>query len=458
MTDQTTTDQTAELTSLILELSAIRQRMLDLEVLGLQKSGEIHPTYVQSARNLFHYLALRRHEMRPIQERLSALGLSSLGRTESHVLTSVNKVLEALHRSAQIPVSEPPAPAPINSFEEGRALLNQHTEALFGPPPAKRTARIMVTMPSEAADAPMLIERLLANGMDCMRINCAHDDASAWKRMIEHLRHAEESLGRKCRVLMDLAGPKLRTGGIEPGPQVIKWSPRRNPVGKVIAPAKIWLYPEEQPTAPPVPADASLPVSGQWLERLSIGDRIGFEDERGAHRDMRVVEAVGQCFWLEADQTAYVTPGTVLRLRSGSKKDQGKQKSHEAKLGLLPVREQFLILREGDTLILTDDQIAGRPAQLDDEGKLISPAQIGCTLPAVFSDVRVGESIWFDDGKIGGVIESVESRQVVVRITQARVRGEKLRADKGINLPDSTLRLPALTEKDIRDPLCRCPC
>jgi len=450
-TDQTATDETAELMNLIHELSAIRQSMLDLEALGLQQAGKIHPTYLHSARNLFHYLALRRHEMRPIQERLSAFGLSSLGRTESHVLTSVNKVLEALHRLAQIPVSEPPAPAPINSFEEGRALLEQHTEALLGPPPEKRTARIMVTMPTEAANAPMLIEQLLANGMDCMRINCAHDDASAWKRMIEHLRHAEQSLGRKCRVLMDLAGPKLRTGGIEPGPQVIKWRPQRNPVGKVMSPAKIWLYPEEQPTVPPAPADASLPVSGLWLERLSIGDRIDFEDQRGAQRHVRVVETVGQCFWLEADRTAYVAPGTVLQLRSGRKKDRGRQKSDEAKLGPLPAREQFLILKQADTLILTDDQIAGRPAQLDDEGKLISPAQIGCTLPAVFSDVRVGESIWFDDGKIGGVIESVESRQIIVRITQARDRGEKLRADKGINLPDSTLRLPALTEKDIRD-------
>lgn len=451
MTDQTATDETAELMNLIHELSAIRQSMLDLEALGLQQAGEIHPTYLQSARNLFHYLALRRHEMRPIQERLSALGLSSLGGTESHVLTSVNKALEALHRLAQMPAYEPTTPAPINSFEEGRALLEQHTEVLLGPPPAKRTTRIMVTMPTEAANAPELIEQLLANGMDCMRINCAHDDASAWKRMIEHLRHAEQSLGRKCRILMDLAGPKLRTAGIEPGPQVIKWRPRRNPGGKIISPAKIWLYPEEHPTVPPAPADASLPVSGLWLERLSIGDRIDFEDQRGAQRHVRVVETVGQCFWLEADQTAYVAPGTVLRLRSGRKKDRDRQKTDEVKLGPLPAREQFLILKQADTLILTEDQIAGRPAQLDDEGKLISPAQIGCTLPAVFSDVRVGESIWFDDGKIGGVIESVESRQIIVRITQARVRGEKLRADKGINLPDSTLRLPALTEKDIRD-------
>lgn len=268
------TDQTAELMNLIHELSAIRQRMLELEALGLRKTGEVHPTYMQSARNLFHYLALRSHEMRPIQERLSALGLSSLGRTESHVLTSVNKVLAALHRMAQIPATEPISPPPIIGFDEGRVLLEQHTEALLGPPPAKRTARIMVTMPTGAANDPVLIEQLLANGMDCMRINCAHDDASAWKRMIEHLRHAEQSLGRRCRVLMDLAGPKLRTGPIESGIQVIKWSPRRNPLGKVVSPARIWLYPEGQPTIAPLPADACLPISGRWLERLNSGDRI----------------------------------------------------------------------------------------------------------------------------------------------------------------------------------------
>jgi pyruvate kinase len=444
-------DRSSELVNLIDELRVIRQSMLDLEALGLRKAGEIHPSYLQSARNLFHYLALRRREMRPIQERLSALGLSSLGRTESHVLTSVNKVLDALHRLAQMPAYEPAEPAPINSYEEGRALLEQHTEALLGPPPSRRTARIMVTMPSEAADSPRLIERLLANGMDCMRINCAHDDASVWKRMIEHLRSAEQSLGRKCRVLMDLAGPKLRTGPVEPGPQVLKWRPQRNSLGEVLAPARIWLYPEEQPTVAPTPAAAILPVSGLWLEQVNVGDQIDFKDQRGSRRHLQVVEKIGQCFWLEADKTAYVTPSTVLQLGSKTKKERSGQKSHEAKLGALPAQEQFLLLKKGDTLILTNDDVAGRPAQLENNGKLISPAQIGCTLPAIFSDVRVGESIWFDDGKIGGVIDSVESRQITVRITQARDRGEKLRGDKGINLPDSTLRLPALTEKDIRD-------
>lgn len=445
------TDQQENLVNLIHELTAIRQRMLEVEALGLQQAGELHPTYIQSARNLFHYLALRRYEMRPLQERLSALGLSSLGRTESHVLTSVNKVLEALHRLAQIPETVPSIPVPIHGFEEGKQLLEEHTAALLGPPPAKRTTRIMVTMPSAAATDPGMIEKLLANGMDCMRINCAHDDATAWKLMIEHLRRAEQLLGRKCRILMDLAGPKLRTGAIEPGPQVLKWRPRRSPVGEVLAPARIWLHPEGQSVLPPTAADVCLPVDSSWLARLAVGDRIDFRDRRGANRRLRVVEAVEGCFWAEAMRTAYVTPGTILRIRSEKKKRRESHKEDTTVLGALPAREQYLTVHEGDTLILTDEQIPGRPAEFDDDGRLVSPARIGCTLPAVFSDVRVGESIWFDDGKIGGIIESVESRQITVRIAQARVCGEKLRADKGINLPDSTLRLPALTEKDIRD-------
>ena len=43
------TDQTAELIKLIHELSKVRQRMLELESLGLRQSGEVHPTYTQSA-------------------------------------------------------------------------------------------------------------------------------------------------------------------------------------------------------------------------------------------------------------------------------------------------------------------------------------------------------------------------------------------------------------------------
>jgi pyruvate kinase len=119
----------------------------------------------------------------------------------------------------------------------------------------------------------------------------------------------------------------------------------------------------------------------------------------------------------------------------------------------LPSQERPIVLCPGDILILTRDPHPGRSAVLDTTGRLLTPARISCTLPAIFDDVEVGERIWLDDGKIGGMIERKRSKpdSLEIRIVQAKFAGEKLRADKGINLPDSHLRLPALTEKDIED-------
>ncbi len=68
----------------------------------------------------------------------------------------------------------------------------------------------MATLPSEAASDPELARALMEAGMDCARINCAHDDAAAWRAMAAHVRRAAEETGRACRILMDVAGPKCR--------------------------------------------------------------------------------------------------------------------------------------------------------------------------------------------------------------------------------------------------------
>ena len=44
-----------------------------------------------------------------------------------------------------------------------------------------------------------------------MRINCAHDDAEVWQKMISNVRAAARACGRQCRILMDLSGPRART-------------------------------------------------------------------------------------------------------------------------------------------------------------------------------------------------------------------------------------------------------
>jgi pyruvate kinase len=437
----------ANIESVLNDLMAIRADMIASLTRSQSHLARVHANYRDSARNLLHYLALRRHDLRPLQLRLAALGLSSLGRSESNILAAVDEVLDVLHRLLQRTWQPASQDEPVNDFAHGERLLAEHTDALLGPATTGRKVRIMVTMPSEAADDYLLVHNLLQQGMDCMRINCAHDDAAAWARMIEYLRQAEQSLGRSCRVVMDLGGPKLRTGPLEPGPAVVRINPVRNVYGRVTAPARIWLAPEASSQLPPSPASACLPVPSSWLAQLRVGELVEFADARDASRTLEIVDVTDQGCWAELGKTAYIVPGTTLLYKHGA----GKPDERECRIGTLPPGENVLTLQKGDTLILTRDLKPGRPATYDSAGKMLSPAMIGCTLPEVFDDVRAGEPIWFDDGKIGGVIEKVEQARVIVRITQDHVKPLKLRADKGINLPESKLRLAAMTARDIED-------
>jgi pyruvate kinase len=424
-------------------LSALR----DLATESEESLGHLHPLYTESARNLLHYLALRRRDVRPLQARLAKLGLSSLGRAESHVLATLDAVVKVLHDLLQRPWQGSPHEHAVLEFEAGQQLLKEHTKALLGSPHTERGVLIMVTMSTEAADDYMLVHNLLKAGMNCMRINCAHDSAKAWSRMIEHLRRAEQATHRSCRILMDLAGPKLRTGPLESGPAVIKFRPRRDSFGRVTQPARVWLSARDAARPPPPAANACLPVPGDWLTRLAIGDRIKFTDARGAFRTLKVVDVTRDGAWAEAKKVAYVIPGTVMRCRP---KREPRQRIR-TRVGDFPPRETTISLRQGDLLILTRRLERGRPAAQDSCGQVLSPASIGCTFPEIFEDVRAGERIWFDDGKIGGIIEKTESDRLYIRITQTRAQGAKLGSDKGINLPDSALRLSAMTAKDIED-------
>jgi pyruvate kinase len=63
----------------------------------------------------------------------------------------------------------------------------------------------------------------------------------------------------------------------------------------------------------------------------------------------------------------------------------------------------------------------------------------------------VGEPILFDDGRIRGRIVERESGRLGVEITAVARGAAKLKAGKGINLPETALALAALTPKDIAD-------
>jgi pyruvate kinase len=237
-----------------------------------------------------------------------------------------------------------------------------------------------------------------------------------------------------------LPGPKLRTGAIEPGPRVLKWKPRRDVEGRVVSPARVWLTPAEAPVAAPAKT-VELRLPRRFLDEVEEGMAITAVDLRGRERSLVVVERDGDSWWAESDRTAYIGPESEITLhrRDGKLRRANPVDAPAVQLGIT--------LRVGDELLITRDARPGRPAI--ERGHAPAPAQLPCTLVEALEGVQPGHAIWLDDGKIGGVVEAVDERGLRVRITHALPTGSVIKADKGINLPDSPLPIPALAARDL---------
>jgi pyruvate kinase len=295
----------------------------------------IHPNYTYAAKNLIDYLSLRTFDIRVKQGNLSFFGLSSFSSAERYVLTNIDNILYHLKTIQGLSVKGLLRPEESTwNFFTTLELLSQNTNRLFGESTNQISTRIMVTLPSEAASDVKYMTDLLVNGMEIARINCSHDNPVIWKSMIDVLHIAEKKTGKRCKIYMDLPGPKIRTEEIH----ILK---KKNN------------------------------IKGQLI--LHVGDRI--------------------------------------RLYST------KEELKEAIKKKVP--------------------------------KKAYSALVSMNIPNVVENLVIGNHIWFDDGKIGGIIEDAFDEYAKVLITKASDKGTKLKKEKGINLPDTQLQLPSLTQEDL---------
>ncbi|WP_071675388.1 hypothetical protein [Nioella nitratireducens] len=113
--------------------------------------------YLPSAENFAHYLALRRHDIRPLQRELMRHGLSSLGRIESRVLPTLDAIRAVLSAATDGPA------VPVASgadFFAGEARISARADRLLGRVSPHSPVRLLVTMPSLAADDPGFVRQL----------------------------------------------------------------------------------------------------------------------------------------------------------------------------------------------------------------------------------------------------------------------------------------------------------
>lgn len=100
------------------------------------------------------------------------------------------------------------------------------------------------------------------------------------------------------------------------------------------------------------------------------------------------------------------------------------------------VMEEGVVLSPGDIFTFTNEKIIG------------NKEKAYMTYKKFPTDVKVGENILIDDGKL---VLRVTATNKIDEVKAEVIQGGPLSSKKGVNLPNTNVSLPALTEKDIED-------
>lgn len=273
----------------------------------------VHQGHQSGAINLLQYLVLRNKDIRDLQDDLHILGLSSLASSESHIQRQLQAILQRLGKQYK--------PGELNpcDYRLSRKEIFRQSKQLFGIKKNDSIPHIMVTFDSSFAEDYNFIKRLLLNGMNVARINCAHDHQGIWSTMILNLQKACRNTGLPCKIYMDLPGPKIRT---------------------------------------------------QLLKKGSSDGRVSVKE--------------GQLVWLADDGSGF---------------------------------------NKNDIVIGTGE-------------------------PGIIPGLKKGDHVLIDDGLIRGKIVKKSKAYAILRITRISSSKKRIKSEKGLNFPDSSLRLPPLTEFD----------
>lgn len=338
-------------------------------------------------------------------------------------------------------------PLPVKYDEDPAWLAKIRRQEILGVQFHQVSPHIMLTLDAKMISSP-IIEQYLVSGMTIARINCAYGDESTWANMIEAIRRAEDQLRKKgqydrqrCKIYMDLAGPKIRVRRIHPIAHPLKIVVKNDLYGHPIRVKKgiiSWRKATSKLLFNNVyDFEISIPPDDK-LNRLQEGDHFSFLDAQNEKRKFLIIKVMPFGFVVSLDKTANINANTCLQ-----------NAENQIALNVMNIEENFVKvqLKKSDQLrIFLKDTL-----ELHDACPSAIPG-ISVSLPQAFVNIKEGHSVYIDDGKIHGKVKGYNGEFVDVEI----VSPEKpiiLKENKGINLPDSnvSLSVPALTNKDEKD-------
>ena len=105
------------------------------------------------------------------------------------------------------------------------------------------------------------------------------------------------------------------------------------------------------------------------------------------------------------------------------------------KIRIGKIEKEPIFLRENSSFILTNREVPG-----DEQG-------VSITFPSLPQKVKKGDRIFLADGTLELKVKELNPTDIICQV----VRGGKITSHKGINIPNISMDIPSLTEKDYED-------
>ena len=435
----------------MLDSKLMESALGDIEILRrhlLAARDEVHSEHprAQSLLNLNQYMLLRKKDQTQLQEKLFMLSLSSLGRSFAHVAASIDTLFDQLSSSLGREQISEAMMAEFHhlSIADALAIASRNSKALFGGKASSKLSKqitaVMVTLPSNAAENDGLLIRQLSDaGINVFRINTAHDDIQVWKAMadvIGTINMPRES-SNKIKIFVDLSGPKIRTGNIQDVEMPIEIGSNKQEKEVIIYCNDVSTQGEYTDLVTLKHIPAQLSVEKKFFKKFRTNRPIKIVDVNHKKAIITLTD-INETFARGfIDKKVFVTKKSKLTCDDS-----------EGKLLNLVTQKDPIRLFINDHLIITENDTVGRSALCDDEGNVVLPAMIGCSLKGVLGSLKEGEKVFIDDGKIGLVILENRLDSILCKVVISKSNGTLLKEEKGINFPDTCINEPALTDTD----------
>lgn len=400
------------------------ERILD-ELIDLYHKIHVTPSTVHhdSIRNLRAYLNLRQYDCADLQDDLTKTGLSSLGRSQSHIESTLHASIILLAKALGHDITLPTPPLGYNKahriMEKNRRIFSRSNDK----------TKIMITVPSNFHETSEWFKTLAGAGVDLFRINTAHDSPSVWNVMADEIDHLRKHGNKDLKIYVDLAGPKIRTADFGFESHELK-------IGSKKANRELYLCPKGTLRQP----DSDIPVLyiDEPLYRiLDSHTKFQILDTESRPHMAKILKKHDTSLKAVVNEKFYVDHQSLVVF------DMGEGRIESTVEFQKPPKEIRVFC--GDKVMIKTSSDADN----HDHHDANVTAMIRCTLEEAASLVKAGDKVFLDDGKIEMVIDSLRGSDIFCSVLTRKSSGVVIKPEKGINFPQSDIAVRALSPRDI---------